>query len=63
MGYELDGRGREFSLPHGVQTGSRVHPASYSQDTELCFPTYLRGVMLNLLFTGVNLPYLYCKTK
>jgi hypothetical protein len=25
----IPGRGKKFSLPHSVQTGSRAHPASY----------------------------------
>jgi hypothetical protein len=43
-GYELDGsgsipcRGRDFSLLHSVQTGSGVHPASYTMGTGVFFP-------------------------
>jgi hypothetical protein len=31
-------RGWEFSLHHGVPTGSGVHPASYSMGTRGSFP-------------------------
>jgi hypothetical protein len=44
MGYELEswgsipGRGKRFSLLHSVQTGSGIHPASYSMGTGALSP-------------------------
>jgi hypothetical protein len=43
-GYGMDGQGsipgrdRDFSLLHGVKTGSGVHPVSYAMGTGGCFP-------------------------
>jgi hypothetical protein len=43
MGYKMNshgslpGRAKEFSLPHAMQTGSGVHPASYPMSTRGSF--------------------------